>query len=313
MENRKDKNLFGHRNKTKWLLLITLLVVLLMTPIGVRTATTATHEVQQQKKSITGTVIDSNGEPVIGANIVVENNSSIGTITDLNGTFNLNGVPQGAKLIVSFIGYNTQTILAKGTSIKVTLEEDSQMLGEVEIVAYGVQKKVSVTGAISSVKGEELTKTPTGSISNMLSGQMAGLTTVQYSGEPGSDAASIFVRGKGTFNDANPLVQVDGVVRDFNDIDPNEIESISILKDASATAVFGVQGANGVVLITTKRGKEGKAKISISTSASIIAPTEGLEMVNSYQYAIFYNQMLANATIKFRKRSNPKKTVLVFN
>lgn len=294
MKNRKAKNLFSHCSNTKWLLLITLFVVPLITPIGVQTATAGTHEVQQQKRSITGTVVDSNGEPIIGANIVVESDASIGTITDLNGTFSLNGVPQGAKLIVSFIGYNTQTILAKGTSIKVTLEEDSQMLGEVEIVAYGVQKKVSVTGAISSVKGEELTKTPTGSISNMLSGQMAGLTTVQYSGEPGSDAASIFVRGKGTFNDANPLVQVDGVVRDFNDIDPNEIESISILKDASATAVFGVQGANGVVLITTKRGKEGKAKISISTSASIIAPTEGLEMVNSYQYATFYNQMLAN-------------------
>ena len=168
------------------------------------------------------------------------------------------------------------------------------MLGEVEVVAYGVQKKVSVTGAISSVNGSELTKTPTGSVSNMLSGQMAGLTTVQYSGEPGSDAASIFVRGQATFNNSSPLIQVDGVERDFNEIDPNEIESISILKDASATAVFGVRGANGVVLITTKRGKEGKAKISISTSASIIAPTESIKMANSYQYATFYNQMLAN-------------------
>lgn len=294
MENRKDKNLFGHRNKTRWLLLITLLVVPLMTPIGVQTATAATNEVQQQKKSITGTVIDSNGEPVIGANIVVENNSSIGTITDLNGAFSLSNVPQGAKLVVSFIGYNTQTVPVKGNTIKVTLEEDSQMLGEVQVVAYGVQKKVSVTGAIASVNGDELTKTPTGSISNMLSGQMAGLTTVQYSGEPGSDAASIFVRGQGTFNNSSPLIQVDGVVRSFNEIDPNEIESISILKDASATAVFGVQGANGVVLITTKRGKEGKAKISINTSASIIAPTDGLQMVNSYQYATFYNQMNDN-------------------
>lgn len=104
------------------------------------------------------------------------------------------------------------------------------MLGEVEVVAYGVQKKVSVTGAISSVKGEELTKTPTGSISNMLSGQMAGLTTVQYSGEPGSDAANIFVRGQATWNQSAPLIQVDGVERSMNDIDPNEIESISILK-----------------------------------------------------------------------------------
>lgn len=137
------------------------------------------------------------------------------------------------------------------------------MLGEVEVVAYGVQKKVSVTGAISSVKGEELTKTPTGSISNMLSGQMAGLTTVQYSGEPGSDAANIFVRGQATWNQSAPLIQVDGVERSMNDIDPNEIESISILKDASATAVFGVRGANGVVLITTKEVRKEKLRFHL--------------------------------------------------
>lgn len=294
MEDRQSKNLFGHRSKSRWLFLITLLVVPLLSPIGVQSAFAASDLVQQQKKTITGTVIDSSGEPVIGANVVVKDNASIGTITDIDGAFSLSNVPEGAKLIISFIGYNNQTVTAKGNNLKVTLEEDSQMLGEVEVVAYGVQKKVSVTGAIASVNGSELTKTHTGSISNMLSGQMAGLTTVQYSGEPGSDKAEIYVRGKGTFNNAEPLVQVDGVVRDFNQIDPNEIESISILKDASATAVFGVQGANGVVLITTKRGKEGKAKVSFSTSASIIAPTEGLEMVNSYQYANFYNQMLAN-------------------
>ena len=274
--------------------LFILLIVPLFSPIGVQQASAAVNTVQQQKKTITGTVVDSNGEAVIGANVVVKDNAEIGTITDLDGNFRLSNVPENAKLVISFIGYNTQTINVKGSILKITLEEDSQMLGEVEVVAYGVQKKVSVTGAISSVNGSELTKTPTGSVSNMLSGQMAGLTTVQYSGEPGSDAASIFVRGQATFNNSSPLIQVDGVERDFNEIDPNEIESISILKDASATAVFGVRGANGVVLITTKRGKEGKAKISISTSASIIAPTESIKMANSYQYATFYNQMLAN-------------------
>lgn len=294
MENRKGKHLFSRRNKNRWLLLITLLVVPLLSPIGASTASATTDMVQQQRRLITGTVVDNTGEPVIGANIVVENNTSMGTITDLNGAFSLANVPQGAKLIVSFIGYNTQKVVVKGNTIKITLEEDSQMLGEVQVVAYGVQKKVSVTGAIASVNGDELIKTPTGSISNMLSGQMAGLTTVQFSGEPGRDEAKIFVRGQGTFNNSTPLIQVDGVERSFNEIDPNEIESISILKDASATAVFGVQGANGVVLITTKRGKEGKAKISISSSASIIAPTDGLKMVNSYQYATFYNQMNDN-------------------
>lgn len=293
MKNRNGITLLGCRNKSRWLLFFTLLIVPLVSPLGTQPVSAAENAVQQQRISITGVVVDNSGEPIIGANVVVANDRSIGTITDLDGKFKLD-VPANAKLVVSFIGYNSQTVAVKGTNMKITLEEDSQMLGEVEVVAYGVQKKVSVTGAIASVKGEELTKTPTGSISNMLSGQMAGLTTVQYSGEPGSDAASIFVRGQATFNNSSPLIQVDGVERDFNEIDPNEIESISILKDASATAVFGVRGANGVVLITTKRGKEGKAKISISTSASIIAPTESIKMANSYQYATFYNQMLAN-------------------
>lgn len=295
MKNRrKDKQcLSGHRNRTRWLFSVPLLIVPLMSPLGAH-ATTA-EMVQQQKKVVTGTVVDSNGEPIIGANVMVVGNSSLGVITDLDGNFTLSGVPENASLQISFIGYGTKTVPVKGNKpIHVTLAEDTQVLGEVEVVAYGTQKKVSVTGAIASVKGDELMKTPVGSVSNMLSGQLAGLTTVQYSGEPGSDAASIFVRGQGTFNDSAPLVQVDGVERDFNEIDPNEIESISILKDASATAVFGVRGANGVVLITTKRGSQGKAKISISSSASIVAPTDPLEMANSYQYATFYNQMNDN-------------------
>ncbi len=238
--------------------------------------------------TVKGVVVDNTGMPIIGANVILEG-QTVGTITDIDGNFTLK-VPRGSNLVVSYIGYTTQTVKAT-PNMTITLEDDSQLLGEVQVVAYGVQKKVSVTGAIASVKGEELTKTPTGSISNMLSGQMAGLTTVQYSGEPGSDAAEIFVRGKASWNGASPLVQVDGVERSMNDIDPNEIESISILKDASATAVFGVRGANGVVLITTKRGKEGKAKINFSTSASIISPTTPLELAGSYDYANFYNMV----------------------
>lgn len=159
--------------------------------------------------------------------------------------------------------------------MKVILVEDVTALEEVEIVAYGTQKKVTMTGAIASVKGEELTRVSVGSVSNVLGGQMTGLTTVQYSGEPGADAAEIFIRGKATWENSSPLIQVDGVDREsMSDIDPNEIESISILKDASATAVFGIRGANGVILITTKRGKEGKAKISFTTSASVLMPTK---------------------------------------
>lgn len=260
--------------------------------VGVQAASASVDAVQQQKSSVTGVVVDSQGEPVIGANVMVEG-KTVGTITDLDGNFKLDA-PVGSKLVISYIGYVTKKVTATKQDLKITLEDDSQMLGEVEIVAYGVQKKVTVTGAISSVKGADLLKSPTGSVSNMLSGQMAGLTTVQYSGEPGDDAASIFVRGQATWTNSTPLIQVDGVERSMNGIDPNEIESISILKDASATAVFGVRGANGVVLVTTKRGSEGKAKISFSTSASVIAPTKSIELANSYQYATFYNQMQLN-------------------
>ena len=279
----------GHRLRFRWLFLFSLFAGPLALPLGGQSAIAANNIAQQQKVSVTGKVVDNLGEPIIGANVVVQG-QTVGTITDIDGVFKLD-VPKGAKLLISFIGYSSKTVEVKQSNIEIVLDDDSQMLGEVEVVAYGVQKKVSVTGAISSVKGEELTKTPTGSISNMLSGQMAGLTTVQYSGEPGSDAANIFVRGQATWNQSAPLIQVDGVERSMNDIDPNEIESISILKDASATAVFGVRGANGVVLITTKRGKEGKAKISFTTSSSIIAPTESIKMANSYQYATFYNQI----------------------
>ena len=275
MKDRKNSSLLGHRLKFRWLFLFSLFAGPLPLSFGGQSAVAANNIIQQQKISVTGKVVDNLGEPIIGANVVVQG-QTVGTITDIDGVFKLD-VPKGAKLLISFIGYSSKTVEVKQSNIEIVLEDDSQMLGEVEVVAYGVQKKVSVTGAISSVKGEELTKTPTGSISN----------TVQYSGEPGSDAANIFVRGQATWNQSAPLIQVDGVERSMNDIDPNEIESISILKDASATAVFGVRGANGVVLITTKRGKEGKAKISFTTSSSIIAPTESIKMANSYQYATF--------------------------
>lgn len=264
---------------------------MIMAPVcGVQTASAAVNIVQQQG-FIKGTVVDSQGEAVIGANVVIEGGTT-GTITDIDGVFMLDVKP-GTKLKVSFIGCKTIVVAAK-KDMRVVLEDDSNMLAEVEVVAYGTQKKVTMTGAIASVKAEELTRTSVGSVANVLGGQMTGLTTVQYSGEPGADAAEVFIRGKATFNNANPLIQVDGVERSMNDIDPNEIESISILKDASATAVFGVRGANGVVLITTKRGKEGKAKITFNTSASILVPTKMVEQANSYEYATFYNAMCQN-------------------
>lgn len=251
------------------------------------------ESVQQNTVKVTGTVKDANGEPIIGANVMVVGTAT-GVITDIDGNFSLN-VPVGSKLQFSFIGYKEQVVsVKKGISLNIVLEEDAQMLGEVEVVAYGVQKKVSVTGAISSMRGDDLLKTPAGSISNILSGQVTGISSVQYSGEPGADAADIYVRGIATTNNATPLIQVDGVERDFSQIDPNEIESVTILKDASATAVFGVRGANGVILITTKRGAEGKAKISFTTSAGVNVRTKELEFANSYQYASYVNMMRTN-------------------
>ncbi len=273
--------------------ILLLCMAVLFTPVtGVHRAFAMVDESLQQTVTVTGVVVDANDEAIIGAT-VRSADGKYGTITDFDGRFSIQ-VPAGTRLSFSFIGYKTQTLVVSRAAMRVVLEEASEVLGEVEVVAYGVQKKVTVTGAISSVKGAELTKTPTGSVSNMLSGQLSGLTSVQYSGEPGKDAASIFVRGQATWTNSKPLVQVDGVERDFNEIDPNEIESITILKDASATAVFGVRGANGVVLITTRRGSEGKAKINITTSASVITPTETIKLANSYQYATFYNQMQLN-------------------
>lgn len=272
-------------------------LLLVSVPVAVSAAENASVlSIQQQRTKVSGTVVDAKGEPIIGASIRVRG-SKTGVITDLDGKFLIN-VPLGSTLTISYVGYDTQNVTVRKTNLRIVLEDNSTMLNDVQVIAYGVQKKVTVTGAISGVNGEELLKTPTGSITNMLSGQLPGLSSVQYSGEPGADAATILVRGKATFGDSSPLVQVDGVERDFNDIDPNEIESLTVLKDASATAVFGIRGANGVILITTKRGKEGKAHISFSTSASVVMPNKMIKLANAYEYASYYNQMLKNDNAK---------------
>lgn len=261
--------------------------------VGVNSAYAETNVVQQQQ-AITGTVVDDQGEPVIGATVLIVGGSATqGTVTDFDGNFKLN-VKAGTKIKISYIGFEETTVTATN-GMRVQLKPSSAVqLGGVEVVAYGVQKKVTVTGAISSIKNEDLVRTPVSSVNNVLAGQLSGVTTVQYSGEPGSDAATVFVRGQGTWNDSAPLIQVDGVERSMADIDPEDIESISVLKDASATAVFGVRGANGVVLITTRRGSEGKAKIDVTTSFSALTPTKLIEQASSLQYAQFYNQMQRN-------------------
>lgn len=200
--------------------------------LGVQTA--FAQQKMAQQGGINGMVVDEQGEPVIGASVlVVGGSSTMGTVTDLDGNFHIKVKP-GQKIKISYVGYKTMTVTAKN-GLKVQMEADSQMLQGVEVVAYGTQKKVTITGAISSVKGEELTKTPVSSVSQVLAGQMTGISSIQTSGEPGSDAAQIYVRGKATFGngDTSPLIQIDGVTMDasaMNDLDPEEIESISVLR-----------------------------------------------------------------------------------
>lgn len=250
----------------------------------------------QQKNVVKGKVTDKNNESLPGVTIIVKGTASKGTISDINGNYELQGVNLDSDvLVISFIGMATQELPIYGQSVlNIVMEDEVNQLGEVVAIAYGTQKKVTITGAVSSISGDDLLKTPTGSVANALSGTISGLSSVQFSGEPGADAADIYIRGVSTTNGSSPLIQVDGVERSFNDIDPNEIESVTVLKDASATAVFGVRGANGVVLITTKRGQEGRAKINVSTSVGVQTPTNLLDFANSYQYASFYNEAQAN-------------------
>lgn len=270
-----------------------------------------------QTATVSGVVKDDTGEPVIGAGVLVKG-TTLGTITDIDGHFSFRADDLNGVLVVSFVGMETQEIPMKGKgTFDIVLKSSNTLLEEVQVVAYGAQKKVTLTGSISSVNTDELLKVPTASIGNMLSGVLSGVSSIQSSGQPGGDDPDVFIRGISTLNtmNAKPLYLVDGVERSFFQIDPNEVENITILKDASSTAVFGVRGANGVIIVTTKRGKEGKAKINASFSYGIQTPTRMLEFVNSYDYATFLNEAYTNdgkdpkftpeAVEAFRTHSNP--------
>ena len=242
-----------------------------------------------QTATVSGVVKDDTGEPVIGAGVLVKG-TTLGTITDIDGHFSFRADDLNGVLVVSFVGMETQEIPMKGKgTFDIVLKSSNTLLEEVQVVAYGAQKKVTLTGSISSVNTDELLKVPTASIGNMLSGVLSGVSSIQSSGQPGGDDPDVFIRGISTLNtmNAKPLYLVDGVERSFFQIDPNEVENITILKDASSTAVFGVRGANGVIIVTTKRGKEGKAKINASFSYGIQTPTRMPEFVNNAnQYLI---------------------------
>lgn len=240
--------------------------------------------------SVSGTVKDGTGEPLIGATVMLKGNAAVATATDIDGAFVLKVPNLQQTLLVSYIGYKLEEIKLNGNSnITVTLETDAQMLDEVVAVGYGVAKKVSLTGSVSAINSKELLTAPMSNASNMLTGKIAGLTAVQSTGRPGSDQASIHVRGLNDFEASGPLCIVDGVPSDINNVNPNDIESVSVLKDAAA-AVYGVQGANGVILVTTKKGSEGQARISYSGVVSMVNNTAMPEMMNASEYMYWHNK-----------------------
>ncbi|WP_418796593.1 SusC/RagA family TonB-linked outer membrane protein [Phocaeicola plebeius] len=269
-----------------------------------------------QQLNVTGNVKDALDEYIIGASVLVKGTTN-GTITDIDGNFSVSGVEKGSVLEISYIGYVSQSITINDEKpLLIILKEDSETLEEVVVVGYGVQKKANLTGAVTSMKSDELLKSRAANATTALVGQMPGLISKQASGEPGADDASIFIRGIATFQgDASPAYIIDGIERtsaDFARMDPNDIESINVLKDAASAAIFGMRGANGVIVITTKRGTDGKASIKYSGSVSIQSPTKLPEFANSYDYARLANQYFgseiysAEAIQKYKDGSDPE-------
>jgi len=247
----------------------------------------------QAGRQVTGTVTDEYGEPVIGANIM-EKGTTNGVVTDVNGQFAIL-VQSAAVLQISYIGYISQEITVKNqTVLSVILLEDSQSLDEVVVVGYGVQKKENLTGSISAVTGKDLMKRPVGQTSMALQGIAPGVTITQSSGQPGQDAGTIRVRGVGTLNDSNPLVLVDGVAMDLNSVDPNVIESISVLKDAASASIYGSRAANGVILVTTKRASGKEFSVSYNGYAGWQTPTDLPDKVGAIDHMVMLNEAYQN-------------------
>ncbi|WP_280750886.1 MULTISPECIES: TonB-dependent receptor [unclassified Parabacteroides] len=246
--------------------------------------------VQQQAIQLRGVVSDAYGELLVGVSIV-EKGTTNGTVTNIDGEFSLSVRSASAQLEISYIGYTTQTLAVGNTrNFNVTLQESVTGLDEVVVVGYGTQKKATLTGSVSQVGGDELKKVAAANLTNTLAGKTAGVIANVRSGEPGEDNASILIRGKGTTGNTSPLIVVDGIAdRSFSRLNPEDIESISILKDASA-AIYGARAANGVILVTTKRGKEGKVNVNYSGSYTVSQPTRIPKMLNSLEYATYINE-----------------------
>lgn len=246
----------------------------------------------QQAGICKGLVKDATGESVIGASVVVKGTTN-GTITDFDGNFSLDGIKKGDVIVISYVGYQTQEIKWNGSPLNVILKEDSKTQSEVVVVGYGTQKKANLSGSVAMVDSKELENRPIQNVSSGLQGLMPGVAITGTNGAPGQDAGKIRVRGIGTLNEAGPYILVDGIeTGTLSAVDPNDIESISVLKDAASAAIYGSKAANGVVLITTKRGKTGQTKISYSGYLSFQNATNMIERMGSYEYASLLNQAL---------------------
>ncbi|MBN8786166.1 MAG: TonB-dependent receptor [Terrimonas sp.] len=244
--------------------------------------------------TISGIVMNPDGEALSNVSVVAKGSNS-GTTTDANGVFSIQ-VPDGnAVLVFSYVGYDSQEmVVGNQRTISMVLIPSAGSLGDVVVVAYGKQKKISVTGAIASISTREIKQSPAANLAVTLAGRLPGLTALQRSGEPGRDATALFLRGIGTLNGTSPIILVDGVEREMTYIDPNEVENVTILKDASSTALFGVRGANGVILVTTKRGASGKPSIGLTYEYGLQGFTRSPSMLNSYDWARLKNEAWAN-------------------
>lgn len=266
---------------------------------------------------IKGTILDATGMPVIGANVMVKGTTN-GTITDMDGKFSLE-VDKNAILVVSYIGYANQEIkVGNQNTLSITMKEDAEALDELVVVGYGVQKKVNLTGSVAQVGQEVIENRPITSLSSGMQGLMSGVTVTSSQGRPGGDGSTIRVRGGGTLNSSDPYILIDGVESgNLNSLDPNDIESISVLKDAASAAIYGSKASNGVILITTKRGSNSDPKLTYNGYVSFQKPTTLVERLNSADYATLYNQVLIaenklpkfteDEIQKFRDGSDPYK------
>jgi TonB-linked SusC/RagA family outer membrane protein len=293
MENLNEKQWLSAGNFRPRPLILTKLCILfllcsIMTvsaiPAGPVYASSGTDDFSSlQQDVVKGTVRDAaTGEALIGVTVMVKG-TTLGTLTDVNGQFSLRIPESQATLSISFIGYTTQEIaVTQGSNINVGMQLEVTQIQEVVVVGYGVQKKESVVGAITQVNNAALIKSGTSSVTNAIAGKLSGVLTIQNTGEPGANQSEIIVRGLSSWNGSAPLVLVDGVERDFTNLDPNEISTISVLKDASATAVFGAKGANGVIIVTTKRGTLGKPKLDFSAAYGTLKASGIPDHIDSY-------------------------------